>query len=60
MTTDALLISSKETALRLGICDRKCRQLIYRGELESVQIGTRRLVPVKALEEYVNRLRAEA
>lgn len=58
MTTDALLVSSHEAALRLGICDSKCRQLIYRGELESVQIGTRRLVPVEALVTYVAALRS--
>lgn len=59
-TTDALLLPAKEAALRLGISERTCRELIYRGHLESVHIGKRRLVPADALTTYVQRLRATA
>jgi excisionase family DNA binding protein len=41
----------------LSIGDRKLRQLIADGELESVLIGDRRLIPVEAIDEYVARLR---
>lgn len=33
--------------------------LIKSGELESVKIGRRRYIPVEALRDYLNRLRAE-
>lgn len=57
MTTQ-LLVSAREAAKALGISDRTCRELIYRGHLESVQIGARRLVPTEALTQYVQRLRS--
>jgi excisionase family DNA binding protein len=38
---------------------RTIDRLIESGELETVKIGRRRLVPHAALEEYVERLRAQ-
>lgn len=58
MTPDALLVPAREAAQRLGISERTCRELIYRGQLESVHIGKRRLVPVEALTTYVAALRS--
>jgi excisionase family DNA binding protein len=58
MTIEALLLSARDSATLLGISDRTCRELIYQGHIESVQIGTRRLVPIDALRTYIQRLRA--
>jgi len=54
--SDALLLSDVETARRLGIGKTKCRELIKSGELQSVRIGRRLLVPRSAIEEYLGRL----
>ncbi len=51
------LLGFRETAERLGIGETLTRDLIYRGELESVKIGKRRLVPSEAIDSYIERLR---
>ena len=52
-----LLLSPVQAAKRLGI-GRSTLYLLLAGEqLESVHIGSRRLVPVEGLERYVERLR---
>jgi excisionase family DNA binding protein len=45
-----------EAASVLGIRRTKTFELIKSGELRTVTIGRRRLVPVAAIEEYVARL----
>ncbi|MBC9005080.1 helix-turn-helix domain-containing protein [Micromonospora aurantiaca] len=56
-----LLYNVGEAAEQLGgISTRTLYALIRSGELESVTIGSRRLVPDAALEEYVEKLRAKA
>ncbi len=45
---DAISISRSELYLRLAS-----------GEIESIKIGRRRIIPVSALQEWVDRLRAE-
>lgn len=44
-----VLLSKKQAALLLGLCSRSIDHLIARGELPSVKIGDRRLVPLAAL-----------
>lgn len=45
---------------RLRIRRSKLLQLVYSGELRSLKIGSRRLIPVAAIEEFVaRRLKAE-
>jgi excisionase family DNA binding protein len=44
---------------RTGIGRSKLYELMSAGQIESVKIGTRRLIPEVALEEFVARLRAE-
>lgn len=51
--SDPLLNSIKRAALRLGISASKVNQLIATGELRSVKIGRRRLIPDDALADYV-------
>jgi excisionase family DNA binding protein len=52
-----LLLTPEQAAARLAICRSKVYELLRRGELESVRIGTSRRVPTGALSEYVDRLR---
>ena len=53
MTDLPLLLSVNATAEALGIGRSKCYELILRGELRSLTIGSRRLVPRRAIEDYI-------
>ena len=55
-----LLLGLDEAAAQLGISRRTLQSLIYSGELRSVRIARRRLVPAIDVEEYVSRLREES
>jgi excisionase family DNA binding protein len=54
--THRLLLTVDEAADRLGLGRTKVYDLLRRGQLTSVRIGTARRVPAVALEEYVERL----
>jgi excisionase family DNA binding protein len=54
-----LLLTPEQAAATLAICRTKVYELLGKGELESVQIGTSRRVPYVALTEYVRRLRKD-
>lgn len=60
MTTPApgarMLYDLDEAAKQLSISRRVVDRLVGEGELESVKLGRRRLVPHEALEDYVARL----
>jgi excisionase family DNA binding protein len=51
-----LLLSVPEAARALGIARSSLYVLMDRHELTSVSIGRRRLLPARALEDYVDRL----
>lgn len=51
-----ILLSVPEAARALGIARSSVYVLMDRHELTSVSIGRRRLLPARALEEYVERL----
>jgi len=55
-----LLVSVEKAADMLGIGRTLCYQLIACGELESVVIRGRRLIPVAVLHAYIRRLMEEA
>jgi excisionase family DNA binding protein len=55
-----LLLSVDETARQIGVGRTTVLQLISGGDLETVVIGRRRLVPSEALNDYVRRLRTAA
>ena len=57
--TDQLLVDAEEAARRIGIGRTKMYELLGQNEIESVAVGRRRLVPTTALDEYVQRLRAQ-
>ena len=54
-----LLLRVEEAALRLGIGRTSLYRLIGTGDVESVQIGGLRRIPIPCLREYVDRLRGE-
>ncbi len=53
-----LLVTPEQAAIRLAICRTKVYELLRKGELESVRIGSSRRIPAAALADYVQRLRA--
>jgi excisionase family DNA binding protein len=55
--TSQLLLTAEQAAATLAICRTKVYDLLRKGELESVRIGTSRRIPYAALTEYVQRLR---
>jgi len=58
---NAQLHGEKAARLRLGGIGRSLFwELIRAGELRSVKIGKRRLVPEQAICEYIERLEAQA
>lgn len=52
-----ILLTPEQTASALSICRTKVYELIRTGQLESVQIGASRRIPVEALDDYVRQLR---
>ena len=52
-----LLLTAEQAASALSICRTKVYELLRTGQLESVQIGSSRRIPVAALDEFVVRLR---
>jgi excisionase family DNA binding protein len=53
-----LLLTVDEAAERLGIGRSHAYVYVLRGDLESVKLGRSRRVPVAALDEFIERLRA--
>ena len=51
-----VLINVEEAARRLSLSRALVFRLIAQGELASVKVGSRRLVPVRALHEYTDYL----
>jgi len=50
-----LACSIVEAARRLGLSARTVATLVARGELSSRKIGRRRVIPIRALEEFLRR-----
>ena len=55
-----LLYDVHEVAGMLGLGRSKLYGYLLRGELRSVKLGRRRLVPIEAVHEFVRTLQAEA
>lgn len=53
-----LLLSVEQAAEMLGIARTSMYRLIGTGEVESVQVGRLRRIPMACLEEFIERLRA--
>lgn len=56
----ALLYSIPDAAGQLSVSARVLERLIKDGEVDTVKIGRRRLVPAEALSDYIERLRRSA
>jgi len=56
MMEQPLLLSIPEAGKRLGVKDSSIKKLIREGQLLSVKIGDRRLVPLTAIDDYVRSL----
>jgi excisionase family DNA binding protein len=54
-----LMLTIEEAARRLSVSRSTFYDLLQRGEIESVHIGSLRRVPVDCLEEFVARCRRE-
>jgi excisionase family DNA binding protein len=55
-----LLYSIPDAADELSVSARVLERLIKEGEVDTVKIGRRRLVPAEALADYIERLRRSA
>jgi excisionase family DNA binding protein len=53
--TEKLLLTVGEAADRLGVGRSFLYQLIQRGEVQSLKLGRARRVPLRALDEFVNK-----
>lgn len=52
-----LLYAIPEAADQLSVSARVLERLIADGEVETIKIGRRRLVPAEALADYIERLK---
>lgn len=57
--TEPQLYSVTKVVELLSVSERYVWMLIERGELKSVKVGNRRLVPAEDLRDFVDSLRAE-
>jgi excisionase family DNA binding protein len=55
MTVERVALSMDEAASALGISRSMVNKLIWRQELRSVKAGTRTLIPVSAVYQYLDR-----
>lgn len=60
--TEKRIIGVKEAAELLGVNRNRVYPLLASGEIESVRVagGTRRMIPLQAIDNYVAKLRAAA
>lgn len=56
---DRLLLKVEEVADRLNVGRSTAYHLVLTGEIESVMVGRLRRVPVQAVADYIERLRAD-
>jgi excisionase family DNA binding protein len=56
---DAYFLSTTETGRRLGVSRSYVYELINRGEIKTIKVGSRRLVPAGEVDNYAARLIAE-
>lgn len=57
--SEAVLVSTKETARLLGLSRNHIYELLDQGAIESRYIGRRRLVVMASLREFISRLPTE-
>jgi excisionase family DNA binding protein len=57
---DKLLLNDTEACQRIGVGRTFLWKLMSAGEIRSIKLGRRRLIPAASLVEYVERLTREA
>ncbi|WP_411112932.1 helix-turn-helix domain-containing protein [Streptomyces sp. 029-5] len=57
---DSALLTVREAARKLRISKWKLYDLIRRRLLQTIQIGRRRLVPVEAIDAYIQQITRES
>jgi len=57
---ERIVLTVEEAAERLGVGRTLLYALVCSGDIESIAIGRLRRIPLDALDEFVNRLRAVA
>ncbi|MGW8462466.1 helix-turn-helix domain-containing protein [Pseudomonas sp. CLCA07] len=55
----ALALGVEEAARVIGVARSMLYEIVGRGEIESFKLGRRRLILVKTLEAYINRVAKE-
>lgn len=60
VTVAPLMVNTRDAAALLGIGKRKLYELLNEDAFETVHLGRLHLVPLSALTDYVDRLRAQA
>ncbi len=58
--SDKLAVSVNDAAVIIGLGRDLTYRLVMSGEVKSFLVGTRRLVPVAGLREYIERRTADA
>lgn len=58
MNAARILYSVADAAIQLSVSQRTMESLIRDGQIDTVKIGRRRLVPDAALRDYVDRIKA--
>jgi excisionase family DNA binding protein len=53
------LLSVNDAATSMGLSFSMMRVLVTSGEIESVKIGARRLIPAEAIDKYIEGKRAK-
>lgn len=54
-TEKEIAVGISEAARRLGVSTRTLATLVAQNEIPSCKVGRRRIIPVSALEAFVNR-----
>jgi len=57
--TPALAIGIDDAARVIGVARSMLYEIVARGEIESFKLGRRRLILVKTLDAYINRIAKE-
>ena len=52
---DRLAVSIPEAAEAIGVCRAQGYKMVAEGELPSIHVGRRRLVPIEGLRQYVEK-----
>jgi excisionase family DNA binding protein len=53
LSARSVCVSRRQAAVMLGVSLRTIATLVTKGELRSVKIGARRVVPISAIEELI-------